>query len=175
MRTKFTKKLIANVNYGSLEKGGSTNQNSIVFRNLKETVNYQTEYGGKIHKLTHIEEELEEGNNEKCSWHSSTETEQEAYYILNLKDKDELENGDKYIKDLLLQQHIFSMYKAFFKLKNAGISVYSVKTDAFTIKAEDEEKARGLLNFHHDTGCWRVSKYDDIKLSHEPYKVVEIS
>ena len=169
----FTKKLIANVNYGLLAKGGSTNQKNIVFRNLKEAVNYQTEYGGKIHKLTHIEEEVEIGDDLHHSWHSSTETEQEAYYILNLKDKAQLKNGYRYIKELLLQQHNFSMYKAYFKLKDAGISVYSVKTDAFTIKAEDEEKARGLLDFHNDIGGWRVSKYDDIKLPNEPYKIVE--
>ena len=31
------------------------------------------------------------------------------------------------------------MYEAYSKLKHAGITVYSVKIDAFTIKAEDEQ------------------------------------
>lgn len=56
-----------------------------MFRNLKEAVNYQTDCGGKIHKLTHIEEEVEMGHDKEHSWTSSFETEQEAYYILNLK------------------------------------------------------------------------------------------
>ena len=34
------------------------------------------------------------------------------------------------------------MYKGYFKLTHAGIAVYSVKNDVFTIKAEDEKKPR---------------------------------
>ena len=73
---KFIKKLIANVNFGLLEKGGATAQRSMVFKSLKDAMSHRTEYGGKIHKLVHIEEEVEE----HCNWHSSFETEQEAYY-----------------------------------------------------------------------------------------------
>ena len=156
-----------------METGGSTDQKSIVFRNLKEAVNYQTDCGGKNHKLTHIEEEVEMGHDKEHSWTSSFETEQEAYYILNLKDKAQLKNGYRWIKEILLQYHNFSMWEAYWKLRDAGVSVYSVKTDAFTIKAEDEEKATGLLDFHNDIGGWRVSKYDEIKLPHEGYKIVE--
>ena len=74
---------------------------------------------------------------------------------------------------MLLQQHNYAMYKAYYGLKDAGIKVYSVKTDAFTVKAEDEGKARGVLDFHNDIGGWRVSKYDDIKLPTEQYKIVK--
>jgi len=45
------KKLIANVNFGLLEQGGSTNQHSMVFRNLKEAVHYQSEYRGRLNKI----------------------------------------------------------------------------------------------------------------------------
>ena len=38
------------------------------------------------------------------------------------------------------------------KLKDAKVFVYSVKTDAFTIKSEDEAKAREVLDFHNDVG-----------------------
>ena len=65
------------------------------------------------------------------------------------------------------------MYKAYYGLKDAGITVYSVKTDAFTIKAEDEFKAREVLDFHDEIGGWRVSKYDDIKLPTDKYKIVK--
>ena len=53
----FIKKFIANINYGLLEKGGPTNERSLLFRNLSEAVHYQTEYGGKIHRLTEFEVE----------------------------------------------------------------------------------------------------------------------
>ena len=39
----------------------------------------------------------------------------------------------------------FSIYKTYFKLKDASITVYSVNTDAFTIKAE-EQKAREIVD-----------------------------
>ena len=121
---KFIKKLIGNVNYGLMEKGGSTDQKSILFRNLKEAVDCQIENGGKIHKLAHVEEEVETGTYEHDNlhnWQSSFETEQEAYYILNLKDKAQLKNGYRWIKEILLQYHNFSMWEAYFKLKGAGI------------------------------------------------------
>ena len=43
---KCINKLVAHVNYGLLEKGGATDQKSTVFKNLKEAISYQTEYGG---------------------------------------------------------------------------------------------------------------------------------
>ena len=38
---KYIKKLIANVNFGLLEKGGSTDQKSLLFKNLNEALDYQ--------------------------------------------------------------------------------------------------------------------------------------
>ena len=109
-----------------LEKGGSTSQRSIAFRNLKEVVDCQTDYGGKIHKLTHVEEMVEVGDEKGKCWNSSSQTEQEAYYILNLKDKAQLRNGFRYIKEIVLQKHNLAMYKAYYGLKDAGILQYIV-------------------------------------------------
>ena len=39
---KYIKQLIGNVNYGLLEKGGSTSHKSIVYKNLREAVHNQT-------------------------------------------------------------------------------------------------------------------------------------
>ena len=47
------------------------------------------------------------------------------------------------------------MYEAYSKLKHAGITVYSVKIDAFTIKAEDEQSPRELFDFIDKIGGWR--------------------
>ena len=86
---KYIKQLIGNVNYGLLEKGGSTSQKSIVYKNLREAVHNQASYGGKAHKLSYVKETIVE---EMCEEKFSTqidgyEDELEAYYILNLKDK----------------------------------------------------------------------------------------
>ena len=104
---KTIKKLIANINFGLLEKGGSTSQKSMVFKHLKEAVNYQTEYGGKIHKLTDVEVECIETKSEDSLKMNEYESEAESYYILNLKDKAQLQNGFRYIKELLLQYQNF--------------------------------------------------------------------
>ena len=46
---------------------------------------------------------------------------------------------------------------------NNGITVYCVKTDAFTIKHADLETVKGLLNFNDSIGSWRVSKNEEIR------------
>jgi hypothetical protein len=56
---KYLKKLIVNVLIGLLEKGGATDQKSLVFKNLAEAINYQSEYGGKLHKLKDVEQNEE--------------------------------------------------------------------------------------------------------------------
>ena len=57
---KLIKKLIANVSFGFLEKGGATAHQSNLFKNIDEAVHYQTEYGCKINKLSHIVSEYPE-------------------------------------------------------------------------------------------------------------------
>ena len=56
------------------------------------------------------------------------------------------------------------MYKDYNTLKDNNIEVCSIKTDAFTIKREDLQKAKELLAFG-GIGKWRVDKYgEDIRL-----------
>ena len=45
-------------------------------------------------------------------------------------------------------------------IQSNNIDVYSVKTDAFTIKSSELEKAKTLLNFGSGIGLWRCSKED---------------
>ena len=170
---KTIKKLIANINFGLLEKGGSTSQKSMVFKHLKEAVNYQTEYGGKIHKLTDVEVECIETKSEDSLKMNEYESEAENYYILNLKDKAQLQNGFRYIKELLLQYHNFKMYQDYYKLRSNGVKVYSVKTDAFVIQRCDEERTKMILDFHNGIGGWRISKYEDIKLPSVEYEIAK--
>ena len=166
---KCIKKLVANVNYGLLEKGGATDQKSTVFKNLKEALNYQAEYGGKIHELTHFTTEQITVDEEQYT----AEEEQASYYILNLKDTSRLRNGFRYVKELLLQYHNFRMYQDYSKLYQNGINVFSVKTDAFVIQRSDITKARELLIFNNEIGGWRVSNDEYIKFPTVDYEITQ--
>ena len=165
---KLIKKLIPNVNFGLLEKGGATAHQSILFKNIDEAVHYQTEYGGKINMLSHIVSEYPETVTEYDDEGGATTTNygfdedewdvKASYYILHLKEKAVLRNGYRYIRELLLQQHNFKMNQDFKTLITNDISVYSVKTDAFVIDTRNEEKTKQLIEFHDDIGGWKVSK-----------------
>ena len=195
---KQIKKLIANVNYGLLEKGGSTDQKSIPFKDLKEAMDYQTEYGGRLCK---IEEEIDEADETgQCKTYASDRT---PCYILNLRDKAELKNGFRWIKELLLQHHNFKMYNDYCSLTSSvfigellmqrremglntdfetlkklqkekeGVQIFSVKTDAFTILKSDLSKAMERINFYDGIGGWRVSKGQEVLIPSMKYNVVE--
>ena len=83
-------------------------------------------------------------------------------------------NGFRYIKELLLQYHNFTMYDAYHRLKETNIFVSSVRTDAFVINTADLEKAKEALDFNSEIGGWRVNKYDDdITLPATMYEAVE--
>ena len=102
-----------------------------MFKNISAAVDCQDDYGGKLHKIT--EQEVME--DDEGGIYEGDET--RSQYILNIKDTAELVNGFRYIKELLLQQHNFTMYEAYNKLRRNNISMYSVKTDAFVINSKD--------------------------------------
>ena len=62
------------------------------------------------------------------------------------------------------------MYRDCKSLVDNGIEVFSVKTDAFTIKSSDLETAKVYLKFGNDIGSWRCSKCDDINFPMDLYK-----
>ena len=55
-------------------------------------------------------------------------------------------NGFRYINELPTQTFNRKMQQTHDVLREAGIEVFTVKTDAFTIRASDLEKAKELLN-----------------------------
>ena len=81
----------------------------------------------------------------------------DPYFVLVLNVEKQLRNGFRYIKELLIQGHNFKLMKAHDLLAEAGVKMYSVKTDCFTIPAESEAKARDVLSFDQGVGSWRVS------------------
>ena len=167
---KSNKKRIANITFGMLEKSNNTAQRSYIFNSLREAIHYQRQSGGRIYAIqeeTVIDEidEDEEDINLK-----STKKEGETCYILNVTDRTKLMNGFRFIKELLLQYHNFSMYEAYNKLIENNVKVYSVKSDAFTIHENDltqvmgkpnhfiKSYRTGILQFEAGTiGNWRLT------------------
>ena len=138
------KKLIANVNFGLLEKGTNKSSKSFAFDSLREALYYQQEVGGKINKITGYDEHDKELDRK--------------YYCLTVTDRVALRNGYTYIKELLLQTHNHKMQEDYTKLVNNGIDVWSVKTDAFVIRHEHLSKAKKAITFNGNIGGWRHEK-----------------
>ena len=91
--------------------------------------------------------------------------------MINLEAQKDLTNGFRYIKELLMNIHNFKMYTDYQKLTNAGIDVFNVKTDAFTIKASDVEKAQDTIIFYDGVGGWRLSKTENINIPSANYEL----
>jgi hypothetical protein len=179
------KKLIANVNYGLLEKSQNTRAKSVVFNSIKEAKHFQVKYGGTLNTIQEYEVKEEEVH---TNYHADLDTginftddgddpddvkvvyakvfhssrTGKEYSVLTVSDTKALMNGFRYIKELLLQNHNYFIFESHEKLKKYGVEVYSVKNDAFTIKAEDFEKATSLVKFEEGFGSWRLSKEEGI-------------
>ena len=173
---KMAKKTIANINIGLLEKSNNKRQNSKIFNSLREACYYQSLYGGKVYSISHKEIQIskdEDGTNE-CR------ESDDKYYILNICDEATLTNGFRYIKELLLQHHNFTMFTTYETLKNAGVRVCSVKSDAFTIWSDDVHKVEGFkclknfiqgcLDVGSEIGQWKVEADKKVICPKDQYK-----
>jgi hypothetical protein len=86
-----------------------------------------------------------------------------ALFVLNLFAEASLNNGFRYIKELLMQHHNFYLERSYRLLKQEGIEAYSVKTDALTIPGHLVEKASEVLNWESGIGSWRLNRREEIK------------
>ena len=171
------KKTIANCNFGMLEKQINKTVKSKLFDTYEDAKWFQTKYGGTISFMKQYEEKhewkyvnpLDKGVVDaemefSIEWVDTGN----ALFILNLSAEQDLSNGFRYIKELLMQHHNFYLNKCRRLLEAHDITVYTVKTDAFTIPKVCLQEAEELLNFGQGIGCWRNSKWDadddDIKL-----------
>ena len=167
---KSNKKRIAHITFGMLEKSNNTAQRSYMFNSLREAIHYQRQSGGGIYAIqeeTVIHEIDEDDDEENINLQSTKEG--ETCYILNATDRTKLMNGFRYIKEMLLQYHNFSMYEAYNKLSENNIKVYSVKSDAFTIDEDNLTRVKGkpnhfiksyrtgILQFETGIGNWRLT------------------
>jgi hypothetical protein len=182
----YIKKLVANVNIGLLEKCFNRKSVGYLFFNYDECKFYQAQHGGTIHSVQQIadlskvversELGLDDGIEGDTTCVSCFKFEQvgDPIFVLVLKAEKQLRNGFRYIKELLLQNHNFKLREAYDKLAGAGVTVHSVKTDCFTIKAEHADLAKQLLTFGKDFGSWRVSKTKDIIFPFETLKQTQL-
>ena len=198
------KKTIANINFGLLEKSHNKGQKSRMFDTFTEVCHYQAIYGGRVYAIdgiikdysyTPLTEEREKVKvwNFEDGWvgfedgvyqrfvvigvvhiQRDAEIDETKYYVLNVSDERCLSNGFRYIKELLLQDHNYRVYEAYETLKDNGIGVYSVKTDALTIKKDDVARTVKLLKVEeekHKIGGWRVEKSKRVRLPSDDYKL----
>ena len=91
---KYCKKLVANVNFGLLEKGQNKVQKSKIFNTLEEVRYHQATYGGKVSILKKFHEEVVE---QQCDLYFGLDDikpittsewieDEQKYYILNVSD-----------------------------------------------------------------------------------------
>ena len=173
---KLAKKTIANINIGLLEKSNNKRQNSKIFNSLREACYYQSLYGGRVYSTSHkeIQTSKDEDGTSECR------ESDDKYYILNICDEAILTNGFRYIKELLLQHHNFTMFTTYETLKNAGVRVCSVKSDAFTIWSDDVHKVegfkflqkyvKGCLDVGGEIGQWKVEADKKVICPKDEYK-----
>ena len=138
---KRLKKQIANITFGLMEKGENKKSQSKVYTNLNEAL-YQQKLcgGGRLYVTNELEmEEVDEREIER--------NREDKYCILDVCESRSLVNGFRYIKEQLLQNHNFRMYKAYKALKEHNVRIYAVKTDAYHIHKNDVKKARSALDF----------------------------
>ncbi|MFM7979748.1 MAG: hypothetical protein ACKPKO_10570, partial [Candidatus Fonsibacter sp.] len=86
-----------------------------------------------------------------------------SLFILNSYAEASMTNGFRYIKELLMQYHKFYLNNSHKLLTDSGVDVYTVKTDAFTIRQSQLETAQGLLSWEAGVGNWRLNRTDDTK------------
>ena len=181
----YIKNLIANVNIGLLEKCYNKKSVGYLYKDYDECKHYQAQFGGSIHNIQQIADistvaatstlGLDDGVDEVMPTIVTKFAEVgQPFYVLALKAERQLRNGFRFIKELLLQAHNAKLMQADDRLAEADVRMVSVKTDCFTIRAEDEAKARELLTFDQGIGTWRVSKTKDIIFPFETLSMTQL-
>ena len=86
-----------------------------------------------------------------------------SLFMLNLSAEASLTNSFRYIKELRMQRHNFYLNSSYKLLTDNKVDVYTVKTDAFTIRQSQFDSAKELLNCEEGIGSCRLNRTDDIK------------
>jgi len=176
------KKQMINIEIGKLEMASNKKSKSTIFTNKFEAFQAQIRYGGRVERLDEgfteiitqsnsapvisaLDKDIEEAETigESVSYEKifRKAPNGSTFYVHIIDNEKKLDNGFKFIKELLLQTHNFEIYQDLEKLKQNDIPVFSVKTDALTIRQCDMEKAQQVLSFGSQCGQWRFSKVHD--------------
>ena len=127
-----------------------------------------------VEEKTLEEDPLNEGiDGMEKTWVTTIKKVGNPYYVLNVSKQTTLQNGFRYIKELVLQHHNYKIHYDIQNLNKNNIKVYSVKTDALTIHKNDIEKVKTLLHFSINRGGWRIPKEDKIKFPTDQICLVE--
>jgi len=170
-----------------LEKRINKNQKSKIFDTYEDAKFYQCTYGGDINFIKQYESAtwtaptnpLDKGLDNTDWWDPDDNTIYKnelietghVLYVLNISAECNLNNGFRYIKELIMQHHNFYLNNCYKILKKNDVEVYTCKTDAFTIPANGLDKAKELLNWENGLGSWRLSKIDEIKFPCEDLRL----
>ena len=139
-----------------------------MFDSLRECRSHQSDQGGTI---SVIEQQQVKKTSSELGASFAYKNTGRAVFVLTKTETTKLCDGFRYIKELLIQLHNLAMQEAYDRLSRNGITVFSVKTDCFTIRPDGLEKANSCLDiFYPDPitggvpaiGQWRVSKNKNI-------------
>lgn len=109
-------------------------------------ISYRTDYGGRLCKLSEVKIDAEAGY-------------EEVIQII--------------LCSMCSTIHNLEMHTAYKKLREHGITCWSVKTDAFVINNDELEKAKEIFEFHGGIGGWRADKHnEEIKTPTVQHEVV---
>ena len=100
--------------------------------------------------------------------------------MLNVRDTKKLTEGFRLIKEMILQNHNFSMFEAYKALQAKKVRVYSVKCDAFTVHKDDLDLVvghryigkwmKGTLDIGKGIGQWKVEEEKHINFPADKYQ-----
>ena len=170
------KKTIANCNYGMLEKQFNRTQKSKLFDTYEDAKFFQSKYGGSITFIKQYEEKQEweyenilgkDVKGIEPVYRNTMKPTGKCLFILSLSAEACLTNGFRYVKELLMQRHNSYMSRSCDLLKENGVDVYTVKTDALTIPQSQVERAKEVLSWDEGIGSWRLNRTEDIKFPQE--------
>jgi hypothetical protein len=160
---KFLKKYIINIITGLMEKKYNKRENCNVFKSLEEAILYRDKYGYNIQELKPLQkieifEEDEEDNYTRPKLSNIQEDFKTKYYIIKEQKSQLLENGFKYIKELIYEINNRINYLNYKKLQRNKINVIGLKTDAFLIPVQDMDKVISIFNISGKIGDYKIKE-----------------
>ena len=160
-----------------MEKQFNKKVKSKIFGAYEDAKFFQLKYGGETHFIKQYEQTATIGtldrDVEDPDLTLNLSPTGKCLFILNLSAECSLNNGFRYIKELLLQHRNFYLNNCWKLLREHGVSVYTVKTDSFTTESSHLWLVEQLLNWETGIGSWCFSRSDDINFP-DSSKLLEV-